>query len=316
MFCRRMLEHEGARVALAALAAVMAAALVLAALSGCTSAKVDDASPRVSDVVLSATSDMTESSQRITVKLVFDQPITATESVADDFRFRLNGEEVDASSIALTVSASGEGITFTLAPAEGAQGLGRGAYFAVYQAGFEVYSARSDGALPSITGASGSCAVLDQAVEGVLPSGLSIEVVDQRAGSAIDGVLASTTFRVTSPATVRSITWFSPDGGQTKLLKHNHRFTEEDAASAAADLADVVNKASSLGLVASAVGDEVTVTATSVVDGQVIEPCIVEGLGVTGGEYDESMAPDGAASGASDTSGTASAAASSASGGA
>ncbi len=42
-------------------------------------------------------------------------------------------------------------------------------------------------------------------------------------------------------------------------------------------------------MVAQASGATVVLTATSVEDGQVISPCIVEGVGVHGGSYDASM---------------------------
>ena len=275
-----------------ALAALACAALLLAAwaLVGCaTQVKIDDTSPRVADVQLAATSQMTEASQAVTIRVAFDQPIAADGDVAGDFTLQLNGKEPDASTVKVEARASADAVTFTLSPAAGAaQGAGAGQFFALYQAQFSLASARDDGALPHITGASGSSAVLDGAIAGTLPSGLAIEVVDSRAGSAADALPAQTTVRVTSPAQARVITWFSPDGGATKLLKHNHTFTSMTAEDAAADLAKVVNGAQGLGITAQAVGDTLTLTATSAVDGQVIDPVIVQGVGVAGGAYDGS----------------------------
>ena len=82
-------------------------------------------------------------------------------------------------------------------------------------------------------------------------------------------------------------------GGDTILLKHNHTFADADAAACAADLAKVVNEAAGLGLAARAVGDELTITATTVKDGQVVEPIVVEGVGVEGGAYDASQGMGG-----------------------
>lgn len=280
--------HRALRAAARACAALALAACALTG-AGCAQATVDGSSPRVVDVQLKSSSSMTEQSQEAQIKLVFDQQISASGSVADDFELLLNGAAVDTSVIKVEARASADSVTFTLRPADGASaGVGAGSYFALYQSGFSLSSARDDGALPHITGASGACAVLGDAVWGTLPSGLAIEVAQTRAGSAEAGVPAQTVFRVTSPATVRAITWFSPDGGATKLLKHNHTFASSDAAAAAADLAEVVNAASGLGVTATARGDEVTLTAASVADGQVIEPCVVEGVGVEGGVYDAS----------------------------
>lgn len=268
-------------------AVAFALACTLLAASGCSGAVVDESSPQVADVQLSASSDMTEASQRVEIRVEFDQAITATGDVADDFVLLVNGEQPDSATVQLDVLASAQAVTFTLRPADGVtSGPSSGSYFALYAAQFSLAAASEDGALPSIVGTSGSCAVLADAIEGTLPSGLAIEVLSQREGSQADGIAAQTVVQVSSPALARVITWFSPDGGTTKLVKHNHNFATADASNCAADIASVVNDASGLGLVASASGDTVTLTATSVADGQVIEPVIVEGVGVAGGSYD------------------------------
>ena len=270
--------------------ATVTLALCALALVGCAQAKVADDSPRVADVRLSSTSAMTEPSQDVEVKLVFDQPVSVAADAADDFEVLLNGSPLDGGVVALDVRGSADGVTFVLHPSSGASTAGgKGTFFALYQSGFSVAAKRADGALPSVTAASGSCAVLDTPVEGTLPSGLTIEVTDVRAGSTDENLPAQTTFRVTSPALVRAITWFSPDGGATKLLKHNHAFADADAQDCAADLAKVVGEASGLGIVAKASGDTVTITAVAVVDGQAIDPVVVEGVGVEGGTYDASQ---------------------------
>ena len=272
-----------------AAALVCAVLLCSCACVGCSQAKVGEGSPHVDDVQLKAMSDMTESSQSVEIRVSFDRPVSAAKSVADDFRVLLNGAELDGGAVALDVRTSADAVTFVLHPAPEATGLGKGSYFALYQCGFSIESVRSDGALPSITGADGACAVLDDPIEGTLPSGLALETLSARAGSTADNQAAQTVIRVSSPALVRAITWFSPDGGTTKLLKHNHTFADADASECAADLANIVNKASGLGLTATAHGDQITLTATSVNNDQVIEPIIVEGTGVEGGAYDPSQ---------------------------
>lgn len=270
--------------------AAVTLALCALALVGCAQAKVADDSPRVVDVRLSSASAMTEPSQDVEVKLVFDQPVSVAADAADDFEVLLNGSPLDGGAVALDVRGSADGVTFVLHPASSASTAGgKGTFFALYQSGFSVAAKRADGALPSVTAASGSCAVLDAPVTGTLPSGLAIEVIDARAGSAQDNLPAQTSFKVTSPALVRAITWFSPDGGATKLLKHNHTFADADAQDCAADLAKVVGETTGLGIVAKASGDTVTLTATAVSDGQTIDPVVVEGVGVEGGTYDASQ---------------------------
>ena len=277
------------RALLAAAAAVLLAGLCLVA--GCSGAvTVDGASPRVADVEFTATSSLTEASQQISVRVAFDAQISASGDVADDFEVLLNDEPIDEDAIAFSVSASGEAITFTFSPAEGASTgpSGGGSYFAVYAGKISISPEREDGALAHVAGVSGSNAVLDEPIEGTLPSGLAIEVTEQVEGSEASGTLAQTTFEVTSPALVRAITWFSPDGGQTLLLKHNHEFSGASAEDCAEDLAQLVNDDASLGLVATATGTMVTLTAQQACDGQLIEPVIVEGYGVSGGTYDQS----------------------------
>lgn len=269
--------------------------LCLAALCGCGQAKVDDSSPRVTDVGLSAQSDGNEQSQHIDIVLTFDQQISASRDVMGDFEFTLNGAAVDESAISVEARPSARSVTVSLRPASGAQGPGAGVYFATYQSEFALAAKDGGGALPSITGASGAAAVLEQPVTGVLPSGVAIEMVDSQEGSATGNQVAQATFRVTSPAQARAITWFSPDGGKTKLLKHNHTFYNASTQDVAADLVKVVNADSTLGIRASAKGNTVTLKAVEVVDGQKIEPCIVEGVGAVAGTYDESMAPEGGA---------------------
>lgn len=274
-------------LAVAALACLGVAAA--AALCSCApAATVDDTSPRVSDVQLSATSAMTEASQAVSIAVAFDQPVSVSGNAADDFTLLINGKEIDTAAVKLDVLPSASGITFTLRPADAAaQGAGAGQYFALYQAQFSLSSKRADGALPHVTGQSGSAAVLGEAISGTLPSGLSITVDDARL--ATEDQPAQTTFTVTSPARARVITWFSPDGGSTVLLKHNHAFAHASAEDAAADLAKIVNADASVGLVATASGARVTLTAQQALPGQVIDPVVVEGVGVAGGTYDSSQ---------------------------
>ncbi len=60
---------------------------------------------------------MTEASQAVSIKLSFDQPISATDAVADDFVLLINGKEPDAATVKLDVTPSAEGVAFTLRPA-------------------------------------------------------------------------------------------------------------------------------------------------------------------------------------------------------
>ncbi len=296
----RRRSGRGAAACLMALLLATAAAGSLSACGG-ASVRVTEASPALSAGELSASSDASnaEASQAIKVVLRAERKLAATgddEDVASDFSVKLNGKALDSDAIKLTVGVSGRDVTFTFSPgSKAADGPGAGgAYFAVYQGQFSIAAARDDGALPHLTDAkTGDTAVLRDAATGTLPSGARVELVSSDAGSSAAGTPATATFRLTSPARARAITWFSLDGGKTKILKHNHQFADDDAASYAQDLAAAMNKASENGTAdatggsytARATGDTVTVRSNKVVDGQTIEPMVVEGFGVTGGTY-------------------------------
>ncbi len=295
--------HRPGHGAAACLLAVLLATVVAGSLAACggTSVQVTEDSPVLSAGEFSATSDAAdaEASQAIKIVLKAKRKLAATgddEDVASDFSVKLNGKALDSDAIKLTVGVSGRDVTFTLSPgSKAANGPGSGgAYFAVYQGQFSIDAARDDGALPHLTDAkTGDTAVLRDAVTGTLPSGAQIEVLSSDTGSSAAGTPATATFRVASPARARAITWVSLDGGKTKILKHNHQFADDDVASYAQDVAAVINKASENGTAdaaggsytARALGDTVTVRSNEVVDGQTIEPTLVEGFGVTGGTY-------------------------------
>ncbi len=275
------------RIAIFALTVAVAAACAFSLCSCGAKVQMDGQSPCVADVKLSTDSQMSESSQAISLSVTFDQQISVDGDPSADFKLLINGKEPDSSTVKVDVRSSANAITFTLRPSDSAaKGAGAGSYFAMYQAQFSLASARDDGALPHVSGQSGSTAVLPEAVSGTLPSGLSVNVDSQQAGTADSP--ATAVFTVSSPAKARVITWFSPDGGSTVLLKHNHSFAQSSTDDCAADLAKVIN-AADCGIVATAKGSQVALTATKAVEGQVIDPVVVEGVGVSGGNYDSSQ---------------------------
>ena len=254
-------------------------------LGGCAGGGVGESSPHVSEVTFKPSSEMTEGSQKAEVRLTFDQPVDVGNGALDDLDVLVNGAPPDASTVAVDMRPDATGITVTLRPAAGGAGVGKGGFFALYQSDVQIASKRSDGAIPSICGADGSWAVLEQPVQGTFPSGLAVQELEVVPGSAAQGTPAQTTFKVTSPALIRAVTWFSPDGGSTVLLKHNHTFMDASAEDCAADLAKVVNGASGLGFSASAKGDTVVMRAAEVAEGQELHPIVVEGVGVQGGTF-------------------------------
>lgn len=271
---------------------MLAFALMIVLVCGCSSTEINvtENSPQLEGLSMTATSDDddAEATQRIDIVLSASETLVAADGFEDDFEVLLNGEAIDGDIIQLDVTCEGDTITFSLTPGEGAEsGSGSGDYFAVYQGSISISAARDDGALLHLTSESGDTAVLSDAVEGTLPSGMTIEIGDQIEGSTEDGTVAETTFMVTSPAKVRAITWLSLDGGETKLLIHNHTFALDDESACAERIVEAINESDDY--VAIAHGSIIGVRAVDAEDGQIIEPLIVEGFGVTGGDYDGSV---------------------------
>ena len=265
---------------------VLAIAMLLACACSSIETNVTENSPQLEGLSMEATSDDddAETTQRIDVVLSASETLVAADGFEDDFEVLLNGEAIDGGIVQLDVTCEGDTVIFSLSPGETAQNGSD--YFAIYQGSISISAARDDGSLPHVTSESGDTAVLSDAVEGTLPSGMTIEIGDQIEGSTENGTVAETSFTVTSPAKVRAITWLSLDGGQTKLLIHNHTFYLDDESTCAERIVEAINEGNDY--VAIAHGSIVDVRAVDAEDGQIIEPLIVEGFGVTGGDYDGS----------------------------
>lgn len=239
--------------------AVLAAVLVLACACS-RGADVRDSSPRASaeapGVMVASSSDMTEASQEVLVSIPFDRELAVEGNVVSDLSLTLDGKELDASSIAASVSADGTALRLRLAPAEGADGPQSGRYFACYQGELSIAAASADGALPHVTGADGAAAVLDGICQLRIPSGMRIKQTAQEDGS--------TTVKVVQTAQIRCCTWFSVGGRE--FYMHHHQFAQETPHSCADQFAGDLEAALGESFTASVDGDEVTVAC---VDGSV-----------------------------------------------
>jgi hypothetical protein len=267
-----LVRHIARRRKAKPLAILVFAALALASLSGCGAAAVGETSPRVANVTLAAADATSESTQRFDVTLEFDQPVKISSDVLSDLAITVNGS-APTDAVAVGYRCAAQTLTITFAPSEAAsQGGSSGTFFALYQGQIDIASAREDGGLPHVTGADGAAAVLDKPVSLVVPSGLAFETV-----SADE---TSQTIRVTAVPKLRVISWISPDGGETVLLKHNHMFLDATPATCAADIADVINKAG-CGFHASATGDTVAIVSET---GATPDFALSEGLGAAPGQ--------------------------------
>lgn len=276
---------QGLRCALLAVAVLACACLVACG----PTADVTAESPHVTDARLAASGDGTEGGQRVQVQLEFSSDVACEEGTEADFAVALNGKAVDSQVMSVSVEQAGpRSVELSLTPAEQAQAGASQKLFALYAGNIRVAPARSDGALVHVRApGAGASAVMDEAVSGVVPTGVALRVDSSAPGDASTGAPASCTFTVIRGPALRCCTWLClGDGDKPACYIHNHVFQRETPASCAAAFAEALN-AADCGYAAVADGAEVAVAARDVVDGQLIEPRIYEGLGA---ETDASIA--------------------------
>ena len=173
--------------------AALAVAVVLAgcAFAGCMgAAQVDEVSPRLAHVSVSAGSDLTEASQYVEVRLTFTSKLDAAEGYANDVEVLVNGEPPDMRTVLPSVVVEGADMVVRLVPTEAAAvgGSGTSVYFALYDGLVQVAAKRGDGALVHVRAAGGeSNAVLEEAVTFTVPTGVAVKRVEAEAGAAEAG---------------------------------------------------------------------------------------------------------------------------------
>lgn len=255
-------------------------------LSGCgPAAKVSADSPHVVSCALESSGDGTEAGQRVSVTLAFDGSVACEQGAEGDFSVTIDGDGLKDEAMRVTVEqVADDAVCVSIVPTDEAAAGKTHAVFACYAGQIEVGPARSDGALPHVVAAaSDATAVMDEPVSGTVRSGMAIAVTSSVAGDAAAGVPASCTFSVERGPCLRCCTWLSLAGEPVGYI-HNHQFMRETPESCAAELARMVD-AAGCGFTATNDGASVTVTADAVVDGQVLSPALVEGLGVYAGSH-------------------------------
>lgn len=255
------------------------------ALSGCIAkGTVSETSPHVKSYSISSASALTESSQCVTVFIVFDAPIVVSNGARDDFTIMLNGAEPDANVITTSAVQTGaDSLCIKLAAAEGVGNPSSGLYFAVYEGELSITARDASGALAHIsrTDDADASAVLAGSLDFQIPSGLSFGVLTQTVGSSSDDVPASTVFEVTATPVIRAVARIELEPGGTCAVMHNHEFTRYDDSTCdiyAQSLVECLRATFGDEYTFSVEGDAITVTAQRVEDGQTIEPRIIEGV--------------------------------------
>ncbi len=289
--------------------AALAVAVVLAgcAFAGCAgAAQVDEVSPRLAHVSVSAGSDLTEASQYVEVRLTFTSKLDAAEGYANDVEVLVNGEPPDTRTVLPSVVVEGADMVVRLVPTEaaGAGGSGTAVYFALYDGLVQVAAKRGDGALVHVRAAGGeSNAVLEEAVTFTVPTGVAVKRVEAEAGAAEAGVpgagaevvaevvaddeagiagiaaTSSVTFDVTRFAQLRCCSWFWFSDELPLVMMHNHEFLRDTERTCAERLADTVNDNYGDVLAATCEGARVTVSAKDSSKGP-LSVRVVEGVGV------------------------------------
>lgn len=248
---------------------------------GCgPSVTVGDGSPHMVSCDISSSGDGTEAGQRVLVTFRFDKDVSVDGDVAGDFSVELNGKAIDPEVMAVRAEADGsDALMLSLIPSDKAAARGSKS-FACYAGEITVRAAREDGALPHVKAAGGSgAAVMGEDVRGIVPTGVAIELSNAVSGDAAAGVPASCTFKVTHGPVLRCCTWLDLGDGPVCFI-HNHQFVRETPESCAEALADAI-EAADCGFSATCDGPFVTVVAQEVVDGQVVAPSILEGVGAS-----------------------------------
>ena len=285
---------------------MVAMALAGCALAGCAdAAQVDEASPRLARVAVSAGSDLTEASQYVEARLTFTGELDAAEGYADDVEVLVNGEPSDARTVQASVVVEGADMVVRLVPTEAAAagGSGTSVYFALYDGLVQVAAKRSDGALAHVRAAGGeSNAVLEEAVTFTVPTGVAVKRVETEAGVAAEdeaGVAAnvvaddeagvagaagtaaasSVTFDVTRFAQLRCCSWFWFSDELPLVMMHNHEFLRDTERTCAERLTDTVNDNYGDALAATCEGSCVTVSAKDPAKGP-LAVRVVEGVGI------------------------------------
>ena len=251
--------------------------------------QVDEASPTVVDVSISAGSNLDEASQYAEVRLVFSSALEAKGDAASDVNVLLNGEAPDARTIQTSVTVDSDTLLIRLTPTEEAAqgGAGTSIYYALYDGLIQVSAAREDGVLAHLFAAgTSSNATLTSTQTFTVPTGISLEKVDvsgadsDEAGGVADADVASVTFEINDFAHLRCCAWFwfSPD--LPLVMMHNHEFLRDTPRTCAERLCETINENYSDKLSASCDGARVTVCAkdTSI---ETLDARLVEGVGVS-----------------------------------
>lgn len=255
------------------LVAVFAALLLF---SGCSHVDVKQDSPRVAGFSVESSSNGTEQSQRVKLTVVFDRPIVVEQGAGGDFAVKVDGATLDPKTVLCGVSQGGNNsLVITLSPASRALGPKTGTYFALHYGGLTVEAADVTGGLKHVRSSTGASAVLRK-ITCRIPSGLKIAVVSSTPGGNAGGQPATATFRVLKVPQVRVVSWVVLSSGGREVYVHNHEFLTYSVESYAQYLAGSLQQTYGGEYVFTAKGDQVTVKAAKVTDGQALEPTVDE----------------------------------------
>lgn len=269
-------------IVLAMIGASALACFVLFALVGCgTKPIVDDASPRCIEARMTAGSDLTEASQYVEVRLVFDRMLEAAKDVASDFDVKVNGEYPDDATMQVTAWAEGTDVVIRLVPTAAANGEKASVYYALYDGLISIAAREADGALARVKAAEGSSnAVLDEQHTLTVPSGIEICVLSSVPGDEASLTQAACVLEVRQFAQLRCCTWLSLGEGLPTIMMHNHEFLRDTVQTCAKRMAETISSTCGSQFDVQTDGARITLRSRTVVDGQILDPCILAGEGV------------------------------------
>lgn len=170
-------------------------------------AKTGSGSPHIVSQHITVSSSGIETSQKVTVSLLFDRAITVAKNVDDQLAVTLNGKAVDTKTIQWAAAANTKDarqllITLSAQPTD--TDPMKGKYFGLYE-GSLVIAAKSGFSVSAVTDTSGKYAAKWTKVHVQIPSGVAVtELSSDKGGTSAP---AQVTVRVTSIGVVRAMTW-------------------------------------------------------------------------------------------------------------
>lgn len=234
-------------------------------ISGCGKPKADpEQSPVLTGVFMSSGNDGSLEEQYVDVSLKFDRPVSWQEKEADSLRVAISDQRMSGDDLALMSGESDQELILRIRVT------------AVTNGTLEIGMDDSADVISAVTSADGKYAAADFTVDAIIPSGIELKDVFDRADSGDGHPRVSK--QVTHSWNIRSIAWMQllengtpVDVGENRNIEildqsvavHGHEFLQEDEFAVAQSVAETLDAYYSDDYVFSYADDVVTVEKIS-----------------------------------------------------